>query len=222
MVGEWNTPAITGIREVGQERQTRMYGDPSDPSPEVRGLATEMPSYTREWHFDPYHQRLAFARQHDPGQTDADTEWIVWEVFQQDHRGEHHKHVGSLHAPDAEVALVLAKESFARRGDCVNLWVVPAHCIHATDYADADVFVHTTDKMYREPGGFQGLRRKGQALGHGGAESRAGAAARDAAHGAKGAVDTGDPAALDAEADDHVDSVLHSADDLARRKGERA
>jgi ring-1,2-phenylacetyl-CoA epoxidase subunit PaaB len=136
-----------------------MYGDPSDPTPEVRAAAPDMPLYTRAWQFDPDHQQLSFAKQHDPVDVHADTEWIVWEVFQQEKRGEHHKHVGSLHAPDPEVALVLAKENFARRGECVNLWVVPAHQVFATAYEDADVFVHTTDKNYREPAGYQGLRR---------------------------------------------------------------
>lgn len=137
-----------------------MYGDPSEPSPEVRAAAPDMPFYTRAWHFDPYHQHLSFARQHATEAVDSDTEWTVWEVFQQDKRGEHHKHVGSIHASDPEMALMLAKENFARRGDCVNLWVVPAHQIFATAYDDADVFVHTTDKRYREPSGYQGLRKK--------------------------------------------------------------
>lgn len=136
-----------------------MYGDPSEPAPELRGLDVEMPHYTREWHFDAYHQALGFARQRAAEQSEADTEWLTWEVFQQSRRGEHHAHVGSLHAPDAEIALLLAKENFARRGACVNLWVVPAHQIHASDYADEDVFEHTTDRMYREPGGFHGLRK---------------------------------------------------------------
>jgi ring-1,2-phenylacetyl-CoA epoxidase subunit PaaB len=136
-----------------------MYGDPSNPAPAQEGPAPEMPFYTRAWRFDPYHQHLAFARQRAPGAVPADTEWVVWEVFQQDQRGEHHKHVGSLHAPDAELALVLAKESFARRGECVNLWVARAADIFATAYEDEDVFVHTTDKLYREPGGFHGLRK---------------------------------------------------------------
>jgi ring-1,2-phenylacetyl-CoA epoxidase subunit PaaB len=118
-----------------------------------------MRRYSRSWQFDAYHQRLAFARQRAPEQVPGDTEWPVWEVFQQEKRGEHHQHVGSLHAPDADLALVLAKESYARRGLCVNLWVVRADHVFATDYADADVFEHTTDKLYREPGGFQGLRR---------------------------------------------------------------
>ena len=136
-----------------------MSGDPSDPQPGGAAAAPDMPHYTRAWHFDPYHQRLAFARRRAPEHIVGDTEWTVWEVFQQERRGEHHRHVGAVHAPDAELALVLAKESFARRGACVNLWVVRADHVFATDYADADVFEHTTDKLYREPGGFQGLRR---------------------------------------------------------------
>jgi ring-1,2-phenylacetyl-CoA epoxidase subunit PaaB len=55
--------------------------------------------------------------------------------------------------------LVLAKENFARRGPCVNLWVVEVAHIFATAYEDSDVFEHTTDKSYREPGGYQGLRQ---------------------------------------------------------------
>ncbi len=142
-----------------------MYGDPSDPLPSESVAPREMPHYSRDWHFDPYHQHLALARRRAPEHAPADTEWPVWEVFQQDKRGEHHKHVGSLHAPDPELALVLAKESFARRGECVNLWVARATDIFATAYEDADVFQHTTDKMYREPGGFHGLR-KGKIHGH--------------------------------------------------------
>ena len=137
-----------------------MSGDPtSRMESEERDAAPGMPHYTRAGHFDPYHQALSFARRHAPDRSHSDTEWLLWEVFQQSRRGEHHAHVGSIHAPDAEVALVLAKENFARRGPCVNLWVVPAHLIHATDYADADVFEHTTDKRYREPSGYHGLRK---------------------------------------------------------------
>jgi ring-1,2-phenylacetyl-CoA epoxidase subunit PaaB len=136
-----------------------MYGDPSEPDEAVRATRTEMARYSREWHFDPYHQRLRFARERAPGHVASDTEWPVWEVFQQDARGEHHHHVGSLHAPDPEVALVLAKENFARRGTCVNLWVARADAVYATDYADEDVFQHSTDKLYREPAGYHGLRK---------------------------------------------------------------
>lgn len=136
-----------------------MYGDPTDPEPQDRQQGADMPFYSRDWQFDPYHQRLSFAQRRDPGQVDADTEWRVWEVFQQERRGEHHRHVGSVHASDGEMALILAKESFARRGHCVNLWVALAQEVYATEYDDADVFEHTTDKSYREPGGYHGLRK---------------------------------------------------------------
>ena len=56
----------------------------------------------------------------------TDTQWPVFEVFHQQARGEPHVYVGSVHATDAEMALLLAKEQYARRQACVNLWVVPA------------------------------------------------------------------------------------------------
>jgi phenylacetate-CoA oxygenase PaaH subunit len=55
----------------------------------------------------------------------ADTQWPVYEVFLQEKRGDPHVHVGAVHAPDPEMALILAKEQFARRGRCASLWVVP-------------------------------------------------------------------------------------------------
>lgn len=42
-----------------------------------------------------------------------DTQWMVFEVFHQSARGEPHVHVGSVHAPDGDAALMLAKEQFA-------------------------------------------------------------------------------------------------------------
>jgi ring-1,2-phenylacetyl-CoA epoxidase subunit PaaB len=97
----------------------------------------------------------------------TDTQWPLWEVFHQKARGEHHVHVGSLHAPDPEMALLLAKEQFGRRMACVNLWVVRAADIHASDYADADMFLHATDKSYREAFGYKvgGKLKRSEAAG---------------------------------------------------------
>lgn len=88
-----------------------------------------------------------------------DTQWDVYEVFHQKARGEAHVHVGSVHAADPEMALLLAKEQYARRMACVNLWVVKAADIHATDYADQDMFVHATDKSYREAFGYKVVKK---------------------------------------------------------------
>lgn len=85
----------------------------------------------------------------------TDTQWPVFEVFHQQARGEPHVYVGSIHAPDAEMALVLAKEQYARRQACVNLWVVPLEAITASRYEDADMFEHHTDRSYRESWGYQ-------------------------------------------------------------------
>jgi ring-1,2-phenylacetyl-CoA epoxidase subunit PaaB len=85
----------------------------------------------------------------------SDSQWPIFEVFHQQARGDAHVHVGSVHAPDAEMALIMAKEQFARRQACVNLWVVPAEAITATEYEDADMFLHPSDKSYRESWGYK-------------------------------------------------------------------
>lgn len=85
----------------------------------------------------------------------TDTQWQVFEVFHQQARGEPHIHVGSIHAPDAEMALILGKEQFCRRQACVNLWVVPVSAITATAYENDDIFERATDKSYRESWGYK-------------------------------------------------------------------
>lgn len=76
--------------------------------------------------------------------------WETYEVFHQKKRGAQHAHVGILHAPNAEMALVLAKEQFARRGTTANLWVVKSSEIMATSYDDEDIFTTTPEKIHRE------------------------------------------------------------------------
>ena len=76
----------------------------------------------------------------------ADTQWDTYEVFHQSKRGEPHEHVGSVHAPDSQFALQLARDQFARRLKCVSLWVVRSSDITATDYQDDSFFGMTTDK----------------------------------------------------------------------------
>jgi len=84
-----------------------------------------------------------------------DTQGRVFEVFHQQARGEPHVYVGSVHAPDAEMAILLAKEQYARRQACVNLWVVPIEAIVATPYEDDEIFERATDKSYRESWGYK-------------------------------------------------------------------
>lgn len=83
----------------------------------------------------------------------------TYEVFEQKKRGTHHIHVGSVHAPSAELAVIFAKEQYSRRGQCVNLWVVKTADVFATDYDDADIFETTSSKLYREPDAYKVMDR---------------------------------------------------------------
>ncbi|MEW5988823.1 MAG: phenylacetic acid degradation protein [Chloroflexota bacterium] len=59
------------------------------------------------------------------------SQWPRYEVFQQDKEGRPHQNAGSVHAPDAEMALQNARDVFVRRPNCLSLWVVPAAAIFA-------------------------------------------------------------------------------------------
>lgn len=83
----------------------------------------------------------------------------TYEVFAQKKRGTHHEHVGSLHAPNAEMALLFAKEQYGRRGVCVNMWVARTTDIFATDYDDEDIFSTVPEKQYREAGVYKVVDR---------------------------------------------------------------
>lgn len=58
-------------------------------------------------------------------------QWPRYEVFKQDEAGSLFRNVGSVHAPDAELALQNARDVFARRPACHSLWVVLAGAILA-------------------------------------------------------------------------------------------
>ena len=81
--------------------------------------------------------------------------FITYEVFHQRKRGEQHEHVGIVHAPDAEMALIFAKEQYGRRLKCSNIWVVKSSDIYSFSYDDEDMFETIPDKNYREASGFK-------------------------------------------------------------------
>ena len=61
-----------------------------------------------------------------------DGDWPLWEVFVRARRGLSHVHAGSLHAPDAEMALRNARDLYTRRSEGVSIWVVRASEIEAS------------------------------------------------------------------------------------------
>lgn len=76
-------------------------------------------------------------------------EWPMWEVFVRARRGISHVHIGSLHAPDAEVALQNARDVYTRRNEGASLWVVPSSEIHAFEPEDISDYVEANEKVYR-------------------------------------------------------------------------
>ena len=86
-------------------------------------------------------------------------EWGTFEVFHQKKRGDQHVHAGIVHAPDAEMALLFAKEQFGRRLHSASIWVVKTGDIHSLGYENEDMFETTPEKTYREASGYK-LRDK--------------------------------------------------------------
>lgn len=58
----------------------------------------------------------------------------TYEVFHQKKEGAPYMYVGPVHAPEADVAFLFAKEQFSRRFACTGLWVVPTAAITVTAY----------------------------------------------------------------------------------------
>jgi ring-1,2-phenylacetyl-CoA epoxidase subunit PaaB len=79
-------------------------------------------------------------------------EWPLWEVFVRPKRGLAHQHVGSLHAPDEEMAVRNARDLYTRRSEGVSIWVVPTAEITASSPDEKDAFFDpAADKAYRHP-----------------------------------------------------------------------
>ena len=79
-------------------------------------------------------------------------EWPLWEVFIRSRDGLHHKHAGSLHAPDAELAIQNARDLYTRRSEGVSIWVVPSAEIVASEPDAKDsLFDPAETKVYRHP-----------------------------------------------------------------------
>lgn len=78
--------------------------------------------------------------------------WPLWEVFVRSASGLAHKHVGSLHAVDAEMALTNARDAYTRRHEGASVWIVRSSDIVATRPDDADeLFASADGKPYRDP-----------------------------------------------------------------------
>ena len=108
---------------------------------------------------DPRITRAALDENSQDGELHALDHFQTYEVFEQKKRGTHHMHVGSVHAPNSELAMMFAKEQYTRRGNCVNLLVVKTSEIFVTQYEDADMFENTPSKLHRDPNSYKVMDR---------------------------------------------------------------
>ena len=84
--------------------------------------------------------------------TAASHAWPLWEVFVRANRGLSHVHAGSLHAPDATLALRNALDLYTRRNEGVSIWVVRSTDVVASSPSEKDpFFAPSGDKVYRHP-----------------------------------------------------------------------
>jgi ring-1,2-phenylacetyl-CoA epoxidase subunit PaaB len=82
----------------------------------------------------------------------SDNQGILWEVFVQTKPGLPHKHCGSVHGHDKEMALQNARDLYTRRNEGTNLWIIPASEIVASSPEDIGSFFDpANDKVYRHP-----------------------------------------------------------------------
>ncbi len=78
--------------------------------------------------------------------------WPLWEVFIRSKNGLSHKHVGSLHAADAQMAIENARDVYTRRSEGISIWVVESTNITASSPNQTEeLFEPAQDKVYRHP-----------------------------------------------------------------------
>lgn len=79
-------------------------------------------------------------------------EWPLWEVFIRSKQGLSHKHVGSLRAADADMAIENARDVYTRRSEGISIWVAESNNLFASNPYEADSLYEPSDsKVYRHP-----------------------------------------------------------------------
>ena len=86
--------------------------------------------------------------------TGSGSTWPVFEVFRQEREGKPMEHAGNIVAPDADFALLYAREFYGRRQESVRIWVVPRAQI--VEIVDHDLLrPPAVDRSYRSVSGYR-------------------------------------------------------------------
>lgn len=87
-------------------------------------------------------------------ETKPDPDTPLYEVFLRPRNGLAHRHVGSVHASDDEMALQNARDTYTRRGDVMSIWVVRSSAIVASEPERRESLLDPSEKdrkPYRHP-----------------------------------------------------------------------
>lgn len=88
---------------------------------------------------DPRIERLGIPDYQDESKEKESLDQLAtFQVFVQPREGKAYEHVGIVHAPDLEMALIFAKEQYSRRPGCTGLWVAETKDVIVTPYAEGD------------------------------------------------------------------------------------
>ncbi|WP_411376481.1 1,2-phenylacetyl-CoA epoxidase subunit PaaB [Arthrobacter sp. MPF02] len=124
------------------------HGNPEEPASSAAEIKREAPKASPA--VTPAEAQAAVVTSPTPEQHHDRNAWGLWEVFVRSSRGLSHVHAGSLHAPDAAMALRNARDLYTRRNEGVSIWVVPAEAIAASDPdAKGSFFESPQGKDYR-------------------------------------------------------------------------
>lgn len=124
---------------------------------------------------DPRVNRLPRVGQ--PGQVEPKApldQFGTFEVFVQAKEGKPFQHEGIVHAPDLEMAFVLAKEAFTRRFTCVSLCVVDTRHVYVSAMTEGNEsawdFIHYVEEQTGEKVSYEiyQLPRRGKQHQHAG------------------------------------------------------
>ncbi|PHM62530.1 1,2-phenylacetyl-CoA epoxidase subunit PaaB [Xenorhabdus ishibashii] len=81
-----------------------------------------------------------------------DTDWPLYEIFVRSKQGLAHRHVGSLHAADDQMALENARDAYTRRNEGCSIWAVKSIYLVASQPEERGAFFEPSeDKIYRHP-----------------------------------------------------------------------
>lgn len=108
--------------------------------------------FLRKYYYGDYGDKEQSSKSLPDWDSRGEAAWPLWEVFIRGKQGMDHKHVGSLHATDAKMAIENARDVYTRRQEGLSIWVVESKYVHASNPDEAESFYEpANDKVYRYP-----------------------------------------------------------------------